>query len=63
MSNDGPLSQWIEADYLLETYSEVEKVAAMMAGEQSSGTFIAIPGETEKLKSQYAASVTALTVL
>jgi ribulose-bisphosphate carboxylase large chain len=63
MSNDGSLSQWIEADYLLETYSEVEKAAAIMAGEQSSGTFIVIPGETEKLKSQYAASVTSITIL
>ena len=47
---------WIEADYLLETYAEIEKTAAVMAGEQSSGTFIAVPGETESLKKQYAAS-------
>lgn len=54
---------WIEADYLLETYAEIDKTAAMMAGEQSSGTFIAVPGETESLKKQYAASVSSITLL
>ena len=51
---------WIEADYLLETYSDLEKTAAMMAGEQSSGTFIKVPGETALLKERFAASVVAL---
>ena len=60
---DMPSSNWIEADYLLESYVEIEKAATIMAGEQSSGTFVTIPGETESLKKQYAASVTSLKML
>jgi len=47
----------IEADYLLETSLPPEKAAATMAGEQSSGTFMAVPGETEELKARSAARV------
>lgn len=54
-------TEWIEADYSLETTSEVEKTAAIMAGEQSSGTFLSIPGETENLKQKFAAIVTSIT--
>ena len=53
----------IEADYLLETPGEVDRVAALMAGEQSSGTFVAIPGETDELKARVAAQVTRLEIL
>lgn len=53
--------EWIEADYSLETTSEVEKTAAIMAGEQSSGTFLAIPGETESLKQKFSAIVSSIT--
>lgn len=55
--------EWIEADYSLETTSEVEKTAAIMAGEQSSGTFLSIPGETESLKQKFAATVLSITRL
>jgi len=47
----------IEADYLLETSLPPEKAAAILAGEQSSGTFMAVPGETEELKARSAARV------
>lgn len=47
----------IEADYLLETSLPAEKAAAILAGEQSSGTFMAVPGETEELKARSAARV------
>jgi ribulose-bisphosphate carboxylase large chain len=53
----------IEADYLLETPGDPGGVAELMAGEQSSGTFLAIPGETEALKARVAARVIGLTVL
>ncbi len=53
----------IEADYLLETPDDVERVAALMAGEQSSGTFVAIPGETDELKARVAAKVTRVEIL
>src|SRR5579864_1156528 len=53
----------IEADYLLETPGDPGRVADLMAGEQSSGTFVKIPGETEELKARVAAQVTRLEVL
>jgi ribulose-bisphosphate carboxylase large chain len=53
----------IEADYLLETPIDARHAAEIMAGEQSSGTFVAVPGETPELKERSAARVTALDVL
>ena len=53
----------IEADYLLETPADPRRVAELMAGEQSSGTFVAIPGETAELKARVAAQVTRFEVL
>ena len=50
----------IEADYLLETAFDPRHAAEAMAGEQSSGTFVAIPGETPELKARAAARVEAL---
>lgn len=47
----------IEADYLLETTFDPERAASILAGEQSSGTFMAVPGETEALKARSAARV------
>ena len=37
------------ADYELESPHPLEKAAAVIAGEQSSGTFVKLPGETEGL--------------
>lgn len=56
-------SSRIEADYLLETPGDVRRVADFMAGEQSSGTFVAIPGETPELKARVAAQVTRLEIV
>ncbi|MEL7150747.1 MAG: ribulose-bisphosphate carboxylase large subunit family protein [Pseudomonadota bacterium] len=53
----------IEADYLIETAQAPEDAAAIMAGEQSSGTFRAVPGETPELKERAAARVERLTEL
>lgn len=47
----------IEADYLIETAFDPAHAAEVMAGEQSSGTFIAVPGETPELKERSAARV------
>ncbi|SEJ65486.1 ribulose-bisphosphate carboxylase large chain [Dyadobacter sp. SG02] len=47
----------ITARYYIETPYVVEKTAAVLAGEQSSGTFVAVPGETEELKNRFAARV------
>jgi ribulose-bisphosphate carboxylase large chain len=36
----------IVATYLIETPHSLEHAATVIAGEQSSGTFVAVPGET-----------------
>ncbi|MCR8722777.1 ribulose-bisphosphate carboxylase large subunit family protein [Frigidibacter sp. ROC022] len=53
----------IEADYLFETAQDPERAAEIMAGEQSSGTFLSVPGETAELKERSAARVERLEVL
>lgn len=53
----------ITATYLIETPVEPEKAAAVLAGEQSSGTFTAVPGETEELKARFAARVESVELL
>jgi ribulose-bisphosphate carboxylase large chain len=53
----------IEADYLIETAFDPHLAAEVMAGEQSSGTFVAVPGETPELKARAAARVEAVTVI
>lgn len=50
----------IIATYYIETPYAPEKAAAVLAGEQSSGTFVAVPGETEELKERFAARVESL---
>lgn len=52
----------IEADYIIETAFDPMVAAEMMAGEQSSGTFISVPGETPELKARAAAHVERLDV-
>ena len=53
----------IVATYLIETPLAVAKAAASLAGEQSSGTFVAVPGETEELKQRFAARVEKIALL
>lgn len=53
----------IVATYLIETAFPVEHAAAVMAGEQSTGTFMRVPGETDELRERHAARVERLDVL
>jgi len=53
----------VEADYLIETTINPMQAAEIMAGEQSSGTFRPIPGETAELKIRAAARVEKLKIL
>lgn len=53
----------ITATYYIETPFAPEKAAAVLAGEQSSGTFVAVPGETEELKQRFAARVEDVQLL
>lgn len=47
----------------IETCLPVEQVAEVIAAEQSSGTFLPVPGETEELKARSRAQVTTITLL
>ncbi|WP_245439560.1 ribulose-bisphosphate carboxylase large subunit family protein [Microvirga aerophila] len=46
-----------EATYLVETPLPLDKVAEIMAGEQSCGTFTRVEGETDELRSRARATV------
>ena len=51
------------ASYLIETPFAPEKVAEVMAGEQSCGTFTRVHGETDALRERARAEVTAIEEL
>jgi ribulose-bisphosphate carboxylase large chain len=53
----------LTAQYLVETSLPLEKAAAVLAGEQSSGTFVEVPGETAELKQRFAARVEKIVEL
>ncbi len=57
------LDERLRATYLLETGYELERAAAVIAGEQSSGTFVAVPGETAELRERAGARVERITAL
>jgi ribulose-bisphosphate carboxylase large chain len=47
----------IVATYLIETAFPLEQAAEVIAGEQSCGTFVAVPGESAELKQRHGARV------
>lgn len=47
-----------KARYFVESSLPAEKIAQVIAGEQSSGTFLSLPGETAQLKERSRARVT-----
>lgn len=51
------MSDRIVARYWIETAFPLEQAAAIMAGEQSTGTFTRVPGETDELRERHAACV------
>lgn len=51
----------ILATYHIETAHPLDKAAASMAGEQTSGTFIDLPGETGALRRRHAAKIERIT--
>ncbi|MBO0947889.1 ribulose-bisphosphate carboxylase large subunit family protein [Fibrella forsythiae] len=53
----------IKATYYIETPFDPEAAAQVLAGEQSSGTFVAVPGETDELKHRFAARVESVVQL
>ena len=53
----------ILAHYRIETSLDLSQAAAIMAGEQSAGTFVKVPGETPELLEKHGARVEAITSL
>jgi len=53
----------LTASYFIETPLNPEKAAEVLAGEQSSGTFVSVPGETAELKQRFAARVESVELL
>ena len=57
------MSDRIQARYWIETAFPLEDAAQTMAGEQSTGTFIRVPGETDELRERFAARVDEIVEL
>ncbi len=53
----------LEATYLIETPFPLAQAADVLAGEQSSGTFVRVAGETDDLRARYRADVVAIEEL
>ncbi len=53
----------ITVTYRIETTGSVEAMGAKIASDQSTGTFVPVPGETEALKARVAARVIAIRPL
>jgi ribulose-bisphosphate carboxylase large chain len=56
-------TDFITLTYRIETSGSPEKVAAKIASDQSTGTFVPVPGETEELKNRVAARVVEIRPL
>jgi ribulose-bisphosphate carboxylase large chain len=57
------VGNFVELTYLIETAGDPEKLAHKIASDQSTGTFVRVPGETEELNNRVAARITALRTL
>ena len=53
----------VRARYWIETAYPLQQAAETMAGEQSTGTFVRVPGETDELRERHAAQVEAILEL
>jgi len=60
MSQNG---ERVTAYYLIETAFPLDFAAEVMAGEQSTGTFVSVPGETPTLKRDFGAQVVSIKEL
>jgi|TARA_B110000116_G_scaffold237286_1_gene223394 ribulose-bisphosphate carboxylase large chain len=57
------MSDRIVATYWIETPNDVEAAADVVGGEQSSGTFVQVPGETADLKERFRARTESVKLL
>jgi 3-oxoisoapionate-4-phosphate decarboxylase len=54
------MNSFIKLTYRIETSGDIEALAAKIASDQSTGTFVALAAETEELKNRVAARVVAI---
>src|SRR5438067_13012463 len=54
------MEERIYAHYWIETAFPLAQAAEIMAGEQSTGTFVRVPGETDELRARHAARVESI---
>ncbi|WP_081709928.1 RuBisCO large subunit C-terminal-like domain-containing protein [Arthrobacter sp. 35W] len=52
--------QYVVATYHIETSLDLQRAAAVLAGEQSTGTFVRVARESDELRSRFAAQVVDL---
>jgi ribulose-bisphosphate carboxylase large chain len=57
------MREYVRATYWIETPHTLEHAASVIAGEQSTGTFIRVPGETDELRERFSAQVERITEL
>ena len=57
------MNEMIQATYTVETPLEIDRVAAIMAGEQSCGTFARVAGETDELRQRAGAKILDIEIL
>jgi len=57
------VSDTLQATYLIETPLDPAKVAEILAGEQSSGTFVRVAGESDALRARSRATVDSIEAL
>lgn len=50
-------SHWIECTYYIESTTDLHAAAAELAGEQTSGTFVKVPGESDELAERFGGRV------
>jgi ribulose-bisphosphate carboxylase large chain len=62
-SNAPDPSPRVTARYWIETARPLEEAAAIMAGEQSTGTFVRVAGETDELRERFGARIESLAQL
>ena len=60
MKSIEPHPERIYALYFIETAFPLEQAAEIIAGEQSTGTFLRVPGETDALREKFAARVESI---
>lgn len=56
-------NEYVTATYIIETSQEIERAAEILAGEQSTGTFVRVARESDDVRARFAAQVTSIEQL